>query len=217
MRGPASGAALPGICSLVICLCVASQSCSGNHTFPKPHLDPPPPLPEPTQLSSSQFGRPKSPSGHSQSIRSKTLFKPRLDTVAPDTNYHRLTNICSVIKFQSHSKKLNFPTNTFNPKQGFQLKLTVTQLAVNSPNHGSQSSFFRFQIQVLSHFCRKLQTGSFVEAPENQSWVRTLQYPYIVKPHANLSAWWPPEHERNVKKYIETKLQIHKIRREFIF
>lgn len=66
-------------------------------------------------------------------------------------------------------KKLNL--NTFNPKQGFQLKLTVTvtQLAVNSSNHGSQSSFFTFQIQVLSHFCRKLQTGSFVEAPETKA------------------------------------------------
>lgn len=62
----------------------------------------------------------------------------------------------SIIKFQSHSKKLNFPRNTFNPKQGFKLKLTVTQLAVNSSNYRSQSSFFKFQIQVLSHFCRKL-------------------------------------------------------------
>lgn len=82
MRGAAGLAAVPALCSLVLCLCVVSQTCYGNRTSPKPDRDPRPSLPEATRPSSCHVDKQtKSPSDRSQSIRSRTLFKSRSDTL----------------------------------------------------------------------------------------------------------------------------------------
>lgn len=96
MRGPATLAAVPGLCSLVICLCVVSQTCYGNHSPPNPEQDPRPSLPEATRLSSSHVDKLKSPSNRSISIGSRTLLKPRLTQyliilTTTNTLYHQIT------------------------------------------------------------------------------------------------------------------------------
>lgn len=86
MRDPASLVPVPGLGSMLLCLCVVSQTGSGNHNPPNPDQDPHPSLPEATRFSSSHVDKLTSPSDRSQSIR--TLLQPRLETVLSYTNYH---------------------------------------------------------------------------------------------------------------------------------
>lgn len=149
MRLSAGVAAVSCVCPLVVFLCVVPQSCYGTHTNPNPDLDPSlrlKSLPEPTQLPRSSLEKVVSPSDPSQSIRSRTQFNPRFDTVSNSTNHHRPNTLLSstiskaILSSNAGPRQQHLPKQISNSKPGFEFKLNVNQVAANGSNHGSQFS-----------------------------------------------------------------------------
>ncbi len=161
MRVPASVAAVSCLCSLVVILCVVSQSCYGTrvnlspYTNPNPSLHPNPwlkSLPEPTSLPSFSPEKrmfplePSQLSSSSQTLWSKSQLKSRLDTMSYLTENHwsntKFTSATSQATSSSSTrlKLQHVPNQSSNSRQGLAYNSSSNQVARNNLNSTKQSS-----------------------------------------------------------------------------
>lgn len=152
MRAPATVAAVPCLCPLVVFLCLVSQSCYGTqvnlrpHANPKPSLYPNPrlkSLPEPTPISRSSPDKHMTPLKPFQlSSSSQNLWaKHRLDTTSYRTDSHRSnTNLPPAISSDSRVQLLYVPKQSSTSRQGLAYRPTSNQVGRNNLKQSSKTN-----------------------------------------------------------------------------